>query len=458
MKRYRAFISYSHKDEKIAAKLHRYIEQFRIPKKMEMKREQKSEKFPKRIFPVFRDKDELPSSADLGAQIETALRNSDFLVVICSPYSAQSRWVNEEIITFKRIGKTAHILALIVSGEPNAEEKTDVSNKEECFPEGLKYAFDADGTLNHSVRMEPIAADCRKGRGNTSDAFMKIVAGLLGVGYDELKQREIKRKQRFAYLISGGALAVVLLTGSLSIVAIKNANAFKEQKIIAEENEKIALFQQSVAEREKNEALRQKNIAQNMLLAMQNKELMRTRVLRNDAWNMLWFIDYFYRLCVNPYQKIYMLVKKADYYMQLNDYDKAKEALDTALSLDKDSLFVKRKYIYLFFEQEEYAKVISASDELLNAMEYSLYAYVNKFVALTCLGRFKEAIECFSVLEVNYRYESHWSEFFIVDVNKEIYENTYQSSIFISVDSMLKSLDYRRTILFECGNMFLYNC
>ena len=108
--------------------------------------------------------------------------------------------------------------------------------------------------------------------------------------------------------------------------------------------------------------------------------------------------------------------------------------------------------------KEEYAKVISTSDELLNAMEYSLYAYVNKFVALTCLGRFKEAIECFSVLEVNYRYESHWSEFFIVDVNKEIYENTYQSSIFISVDSMLKSLDYRRTILFECGNMFLYNC
>ena len=101
MKRYRAFISYSHKDEKIAAKLHRYIEQFRIPKKLDIKWDPVSENGPRRIFPVFRDKDELPSSADLGTQIETALRNSDFLVVVCSPDSAQSRWVNEEILTFK---------------------------------------------------------------------------------------------------------------------------------------------------------------------------------------------------------------------------------------------------------------------------------------------------------------------------------------------------------------------
>jgi WD40 repeat protein len=268
MKRYRAFISYSHKDEKIAAKLHRYIEQFRIPKKMEVKWSQGSEAVSRRIFPVFRDKDELPSSADLGAQIETALKISDFLVVVCSPDSAQSHWVNEEILTFKRMGKASNILALIVSGEPNAEEKTDVPNNQECFPDGLKYAVDTDGNLQRSVRMEPIAADCRKGTGNTSDAFMKIVAGLLGVGYDELKQREIKRKQRFAYLIAGVALAVVLLTGTLSIIAIRNANAFKEQKIIAEENEKIALRneeearrQREIAEENEEEANLQKEIA-----------------------------------------------------------------------------------------------------------------------------------------------------------------------------------------------------
>ena len=59
---------------------------------------------PRAALPIFRDRDELPSSADLGGASNEALRQSRYQIVICSPRAAASRWVNEEIRTFKRSG------------------------------------------------------------------------------------------------------------------------------------------------------------------------------------------------------------------------------------------------------------------------------------------------------------------------------------------------------------------
>src|SRR5205085_8673258 len=52
---------------------------------------------PKRFHPLFRDRDELPATDDLREGIKTALRESRYLIVICSPHSAGAPWVNEEI-------------------------------------------------------------------------------------------------------------------------------------------------------------------------------------------------------------------------------------------------------------------------------------------------------------------------------------------------------------------------
>jgi hypothetical protein len=65
----------------------------------------------------------LPKSADLGANINQALEESPYLSVIRSPDSAQPRWVNEEIKTFKKLGREDRILALIVHGKPNARPR-----------------------------------------------------------------------------------------------------------------------------------------------------------------------------------------------------------------------------------------------------------------------------------------------------------------------------------------------
>ncbi|MGO9175767.1 MAG: toll/interleukin-1 receptor domain-containing protein [Desulfobaccales bacterium] len=135
--KYWAFISYSHQDEPWAAWLHKGLETYGVPPRL-VGREERDFPVPKKIFPVFRDREELPTSADLSQQINLALRQSRYLIVICSPQAATSIWVNEEIKYFKALGRENQILAVIVDGEPNASDKPD-SSLPECFPPALRY-------------------------------------------------------------------------------------------------------------------------------------------------------------------------------------------------------------------------------------------------------------------------------------------------------------------------------
>src|SRR5687767_10589364 len=89
--RYWAFISYSHSDEAWARWLHSALETYRVPRRLRG-RPSSLGPLPGRLFPVFRDRDELPGAADLGAKLRAALRQSRTLVVICSPRSARSVW------------------------------------------------------------------------------------------------------------------------------------------------------------------------------------------------------------------------------------------------------------------------------------------------------------------------------------------------------------------------------
>lgn len=211
-KKYWAFLSYSHQDTKLCEWLHRELETFPIPKRL-VGRDSREGKIPPRLFPVFRDRDELPGSAELGKNLTEALLQSRYLIVICSPAAARSRWVNEEIRQFKMMGGEGRILALIVDGEPNAADKPN-SGLLECFPEMLKYRVDASGNLTGQP-VEPIAADIRRGRETKSIALLRLIAGLLGVPFDELRQRDQERARRSLLLrvIAGVTLVSLLAAG-----------------------------------------------------------------------------------------------------------------------------------------------------------------------------------------------------------------------------------------------------
>src|SRR5215831_13560947 len=94
--KYWAFITYSHRDKTAGDSLHKALETYRVPKMLRGKNTGVGST-PMRFFPVFRDREELAAAPDLGLRIEAALRESRYLIVICSPSAAASAWVNKEI-------------------------------------------------------------------------------------------------------------------------------------------------------------------------------------------------------------------------------------------------------------------------------------------------------------------------------------------------------------------------
>lgn len=229
--RYYAFLSYSHKDESVADWLHRELERFKVPRSI-AGRLTANGVVPGRLTPIFRDRHELAAADDLGAEIKAALASSQYLIVLCSPSAAASRWTNAEIETFKRTRPEGCILAAIVDGEPFASEISG-RETEECFPPALRYKYDRRGRPT-SKRAEPLAADLREGRDGRRLGFLKLVAGMLGVGLDDLVQREQTRRQRRLAWLAAASLAGMGVTTSLAIWAVQARDEARDQRREAE--------------------------------------------------------------------------------------------------------------------------------------------------------------------------------------------------------------------------------
>jgi tetratricopeptide (TPR) repeat protein len=235
--KYRAFISYSHSDEKWARWLHRGLETYRLPKQL-VGAATEYGPVPARFTPVFRDRDELATATNLGATLIAALEQSACQIVICSRKAAKSRWVNEEILTFKRLGKAHRIFSLVVDGEPGASADPQLADLE-CFPKALIYRLGEDGNLTEE-RGEPIAADVRPRKDRKQDALLKLLAGMLGIGLDELKRREARRRQRRMVALVTASVTGMLITSALATAAWLARNEAQRQRLIAESEAETA--------------------------------------------------------------------------------------------------------------------------------------------------------------------------------------------------------------------------
>ncbi len=206
--KYDAFISYRHceLDSFVSENLHKKLENFKLPKSVLKKMGLKK----KKIERVFRDEAELPLSENLSEPIMAALKNAEFLIVICTPRLPLSEWCKKEIETFVEIHDRKHVLLVLAEGEPD-----------ESFPEILLYEDVTEKDLNGNdvvIRRtrEPLAADCRGKNNkerlkNMDNAVIKLCAAMFNLNYDDLKQR--KREQQIKKRII--AMEVVL-----AIVAI----------------------------------------------------------------------------------------------------------------------------------------------------------------------------------------------------------------------------------------------
>ena len=264
-RKYWAFISYCSKDARWATWLHRAIETYNIPATFIQHTTPSGDVAPRRLHPVFRDRDELPASADLGQVIESALANSRYLIVICSPNAARSRWVNREIELFHKLDRHAQVLALIVDGEPNSG--TDL----ECFPPILQSC-------------EPLCADARAEGDGANDAKLKLIAGMLGIGFDALKQRDAQRRIRILQRMLVAGLLLLTIFAALTwysndrrIAAnsarVAEANAKNKAQQLAEKNARLAEDERLAKESETRAKLEAENLAtKNAALAESEKE------------------------------------------------------------------------------------------------------------------------------------------------------------------------------------------
>ncbi|TDG11830.1 toll/interleukin-1 receptor domain-containing protein [Seongchinamella unica] len=226
--KYKAFISYSRQDEKAARWLQRAVENYRLPRHLAASLRNQGRATALR--PVFKDREDLHASSNLGDSLRRALAESEYLIVVCSPNAVASEWVNQEIAEFIRMRSLDRVLAVIVAGEPNAVEAGHRPDLE-CFPDPLKYELDADGSLTDN-RREPLAPDLRDGGDGKRLVRLKLIASMLGVDLDQLVQREAQRRVQilgavaiFALIIAGALLFMTLQTLRANQIAEARRNS-----------------------------------------------------------------------------------------------------------------------------------------------------------------------------------------------------------------------------------------
>ena len=196
--KYDAFISYRHiyPDKLIAQKLHTLLETYKVPNRIV-----KDGKIPK-IRKVFRDKDELPTSGDLGKDIENALEASRFLIVICSPRTNESQWIKKEINYFIKLGRQDKILALLIEGEPG-----------DSFPEEIR---------TRTVKIQGV-----NGQYTEHTEKLRLLAPILNCSFDDLKQRNRERQIKRRLLVLSLTTLFSILVEICSLLMWNNHSMYR---------------------------------------------------------------------------------------------------------------------------------------------------------------------------------------------------------------------------------------
>lgn len=180
----------------------RQLEDYHIPATV-----QKKYHLPKRLKPIFLFQKDLAGNK-LRDALVGELKDSKFLIVLCSPASARSAYVNGEVQHFIDSGRYDKIIPFIIDGTPFAS--LDGNADEECFPAALIALRGTDKELRGIDLRESI-----KQRGSRQAAVVDIVATMLGVRFDMMwdRYRRFKRRQLTAF-----TMAAMVVVGAFAML------------------------------------------------------------------------------------------------------------------------------------------------------------------------------------------------------------------------------------------------
>ncbi|WP_300528921.1 toll/interleukin-1 receptor domain-containing protein [Maricaulis sp.] len=226
-KHYRAFISYSHSDERWARWIHNRLETYRVPRHLVGQGSRRGP-VPRKVGRIFRDRDELSAGGDLSASVRDALQASETLIVLCSPAAAASQWVNREIEVFRDLNPEGEIITAILEGEPDAERNGFPATRE-CYPAAILEPM-RDGR-----ETEPAGADFRRKGDGRRVALVKLVGGLLDLRLDQIIQRDLQRRQQRVTAVTVISVSLALIMGGLTFLATTARSEAERRKAEAED-------------------------------------------------------------------------------------------------------------------------------------------------------------------------------------------------------------------------------
>ena len=185
--KYYAFVSYRSSDEKYAKWLQDKIEAYRLPTTVQ----KMNTALPKsKLRPCFRYHTDIQPN-ELKTELRNKLEQSKYLLVICTPRSAQSPWVGNEIDTFVELGRRDRIIPVIVEGKPYSGDPAT-----ECYNPSLIKHFPLSDNIAEDREILGVNIH-EEGRGSAymkrERAVIQIVSRMLDVNYDQLWNRQRRR-------------------------------------------------------------------------------------------------------------------------------------------------------------------------------------------------------------------------------------------------------------------------
>lgn len=226
--KYDAFICYKHGpvDSVVARKLQQMLEHYRAPRIKDLPR--------KPFRRVFVDEGELSSCPDMGREIDHALKNSAHLIVLCSPDTPNSPWVDQEIRAFRDHHKNdpkAKILPVLTGGTP-----------ETSYPSALMDSPSADPYSPHVQGSHPWHVLYKLRRGE----FLKVVAPMLDtVTADDLLQRQKRYRRRRAAAAAVFLSIACVISVSRSLLISRQAARIRQEHTAAQRSAGLYLTEQA---------------------------------------------------------------------------------------------------------------------------------------------------------------------------------------------------------------------
>ena len=222
---YDCFISYSHRsDAVLAPALEHGLERLARPW------------YRLRALHVFRDQSDLSLTPSLWGTIVGALDGARYFVLLASPESAASEWVNKEVAHWCDTKGPDGLFVVVTGGELDWDDGAkDFSASSTAVPQALRGRF-ASEPLYLDLRWTREVPDLTLRLSRFRAAIAVLASPMRGLPPDELEGEDIRlhrRARRLARAAVSALVVLALVASAAAVVAVANARRAEREARVA---------------------------------------------------------------------------------------------------------------------------------------------------------------------------------------------------------------------------------